>query len=288
MKPMPKRLLAAVLLAALAATACSRHSTETAKQAPRRQGNSAVAVKPDAAPAISADKAGGMTEESENVADVAAGMSPIAAAVAANTPAVATPIPAKWVEGTNYNVLEPAQPTTAEPGKVAVTEVFWYGCGHCNHFDPALEGWRKSGKPPYVEFNRVHVIWNDTTRAHARLFYTIEALHKLDKLHTAVFHEIHVNGNSMIGADPAATEALQRKFLKDNGVTDAEFDGVYRSYKVEAAIRTAEDLTRRYRATGVPLMVVNGKYTADVGTAGNSETALLELVNDLAASERRR
>ena len=287
MNTISKRLLVTVLLAALAATGCSRRSAETAHQAPRRPANAAVAIKPEATQAGGTERATGMTEESESLADVAAGMSPIASAVAANTPAVATPIPAKWVEGTNYNVLMPAQPTSVDPSKVEVVEVFWYGCGHCNHLDPIIEGWRKTSKAPYVEFSRVHVMWNDTTRAHARLFYTIEALHKLEALHAAVFHEIHVNQNPLVGADPAATEALQRKFLKANGVTDAEFDGAYRSFGVEGRLRTAEDLTRRYRAQSVPLMVVNGKYTTDVGSAGNNETAMIELVNDLAASERR-
>ena len=286
MKTISKRLLAAVLLATLAASACSRHSAETARQAPRRPANAAVAVKPEATQAGSAERAAGMTEESESLADVAAGMSPIASAVAANTPAVATPIPAKWVEDTNYKTLLPAQPTSVDPSKVEVVEVFWYGCGHCNHLDPLVEGWRKTSKAPYVEFNRVHVMWNDTTRAHARLFYTIEALHKLDALHAAVFREIHLDGNPLVGADPAATEALQRKFLKANGVTDAQFDAAYRSVGVEERLRNAENLTRRYRAQSVPLMVVNGKYTADVGSAGD-EAKLFELVNDLAASERR-
>ena len=206
------RVLAAVLLAALAAAGCGRHSSQAAHQAQRRPSDSSVvAVKPEATQAGAAEHSTGMAEESESAADVAAGMSPIAAAVAANTPTAATPIPGKWVQGKNYFPLMPAQPTQVAPDKVEVVEVFWYGCGPCFHLDPTIEAWRKKDKPAYVEFRRVPVMWNETTRAHARLFYTLVALGKLDQLHGAVFNEIHVNGNFLADSDPAKTEKLQRK-----------------------------------------------------------------------------
>jgi thiol:disulfide interchange protein DsbA len=216
-------------------------------------------------------------------------LSPVAAAVAANSPAPAggTPIPSKWVDGKNYVTLMPAQPTAVGPDKVEVVEVFWYGCGHCFHLDPYLETWKKQNKPAYVEFVRVPVMWNDVTKAHARLFYTMEALGKLEQLHTLAFREIHVKNNMLVDRDPAKTEQIQREFLKANGVSDADFDRVYRSFSVENKLARAEQITRRLRVTGVPLMAVNGKYTTDVGMAGG-EPAMLTLINDLAASEKRR
>jgi len=280
------RGLAALVLATVAIAGCSRHSAPTAQHAQRRPADAALAVKPQNTQSGPAERAGGMPEESESVADIAAGLSPIAAAVAANTPAAATPIPAKWVERTNYNTLVPAEPTSVDPNKVEVTEVFWYGCVHCFHLDPTLEAWRKKGKPAYVEFVRVPAMWNEVTRAHARLFYTMKRLNKLEELHSATFDEIHVKHDYLVGEDPAATEELQRAFLKAHGVTDAQFDSVYRSLDVAADLRKAEDINRRYQAISVPWLVVNGKYTADVGTAGG-ESQLIELINDLAASERR-
>ena len=283
------RGIGALLLAALALAGCSRHASPTTQKAQHRTAEAALAVKPTNARAGVAEKGAGMTEESESVADVAAGLSPIAAAVAASTPAAAAPIPSRWVEGKNYTTLLPAEPTSVEPSKVEVVEMFWYGCTHCFHLDPKLEEWRKKGKAPYVQFLRVPVMWNENTRAHARLYYTIEALGKLETLNTGVFNEIHVKGNPLVDPDPAATEKLQRAFLTANGVTDAQFDNTYRSFKVEGQLNHAEDLMRRYHASSVPMLVVNGKYTTDVGMAGpgDSEALLLELVNDLAASERR-
>ncbi|HUO79822.1 MAG TPA: thiol:disulfide interchange protein DsbA/DsbL [Steroidobacteraceae bacterium] len=280
--------LVALTVALAVLTACGRHAGQGAQNpaaAAKPAGVAAVAVKPESAPAGAAERAAGMTEESES-ADLPTGLSPIAAAVAANTPASSTPIPSKWVDGQNYATLVPAQPTTAAAGHVEVVEVFWYGCGHCFHLDPTLEDWRKKGKAPYVDFVRVPVMWQEVHKAHARLFYTLQALGKLEQLHAEVFREIHINNNMLVGREPAETEQLQKAFLKSKGISEADFDRTYRSFSVEQWLQKAQELTHRYKVTGVPSMVVNGKYTADVGTAGG-EPQLITLINDLAASEHK-
>jgi len=281
--------LVALIVAAAVIAGCGRHAGPAAQGPTAGQKPAdvaAVAVKPESAPAAAGERAGGMAEESEST-DLPTGLSPIAAAVAANTPASTTPIPGKWVDGQNYSTLVPAQPTGVAATKVEVVEVFWYGCGHCFHLDPSLEDWRKKAKAPYVDFVRVPVIWGDVHRAHARLFYTLMALGKLEQLHADVFREIHVNNNMLVGREPAETEQMQKTFLKSKGISEADFDKTYRSFSVEQWLQKAEQLTRRYKVTGVPSMVVNGKYTADVGTAGG-EAQLLALINDLAASEHKR
>jgi len=278
-------------LLALWLGACARHAppqpeAPAANPAPVAQTQMPAAP---AAPPVAQEAAanGNQTGDEESVSDQPLSISPIAKAVAANAGPAPAPIPAKWVDGQNYTTLVPAQPTAVAPDKVEVVEVFWYGCPHCFQFDPYLENWRKTSKPPYVEFRRMHVIWNEVTRAHARLFYTIEALGKLDELHSLVFREIHVNQNGLIGRDPESTEQLQKTFLTQHGVSGADFDRAYHSFSVESKLSQAEQMTQRYRATGVPMMVVNGKYTADVSSAGG-EPQLLSLITDLAAAEHRR
>lgn len=225
----------------------------------------------------------------ETVGDSSFSFSPIARAVAASTPAPAPAIPARWAEGKNYNLLVPIQPTASAPDKVEVLEVFWYGCPHCFHLDPFLEAWRTKGKPAFADFSRMPVIWpgNEVNRMHARLFYTLEALGKLPELHAEVFREIHVNGNPLVDPrDPAHTEQLQKAFLVAHGVSAADFDRTYKSFSVESKLQHAEQYTLRYKVVGVPMVVVGGKYTADVGTAGG-ENDLLTLMTDLATAERR-
>ncbi len=191
----------------------------------------------------------------------------------------------KWVPGTNYKVILPAEPTNVAPGKVEVIEMFWYGCPHCFALDPVLESWRKN-KADYIEFVRVPVMWAEVHRAHAHLFFTLQALGKLDELHAKVFEEIHQNNNLLfVNGDPLATQRAQLQFAKNNGISEADFMKAYNSFAVQTKMQEADDLGRRYRIEAVPTFVIAGKYQTDMQQAGG-ETNLLHLINDLAASER--
>lgn len=192
----------------------------------------------------------------------------------------------RWIAGTNYKVLAPAQPTDVGPGKVEVIEMFWYGCPHCYGLDPSVESWRQN-KAPYVEFERVPVMWNDVHRAHARLFYTLQVLGKLQELHREVWGTIHQDHNLLyVADDPAATQHAQLQFAKDNGISEADFNKAYDSAAVQADLQRADDLMRRFRIDSVPTFVVAGKYETDVTMAGG-QANLFQLINDLAASEKR-
>jgi thiol:disulfide interchange protein DsbA len=193
-------------------------------------------------------------------------------------PASTAPTSAKFKEGTNYTKIVPAQPTGVAPGKVEVTEVFWYGCGHCFTLDPAIESWRAKGKAAYVEFVRVPAMWNDSTRMHARVFYTAELLGKLDQLHTLIFREFHVAGNQLNSVDKISA------FFQQHGVSKDEFTKAFSSFAVETKLQRADFLNRRYRIQSVPSVVVNGKYSTDVSMAGG-ETQLFGLIDELAAHE---
>lgn len=189
------------------------------------------------------------------------------------------PTSGRFKEGTHYRKLVPAQPTGVAPGKVEVVEVFWYGCGHCYALDPTIESWRGKTKASYIDFVRVPAMWNEGTRMHARLFYTIELLGKGDTLHSAIFREIHVNRNPLTSVDSITA------FMKQQGVNPDEFNKAFSSFAVESKLQRADFLNRRYRIESVPTFVVNGKYVTDVGDAGG-EPGLFALIDELAASER--
>jgi thiol:disulfide interchange protein DsbA len=213
---------------------------------------------------------------------------PQAAAQAAAKPAAApaaNPL-AKWQAGRHYRVISPAVPTSVAPGKVEVVEVFWYGCGACYILDPQLESWKRT-KPAAADFVRVPVTWNDNAKRHAKLFYTLQSLKQLDRLHTKVFDTIHRGGNVLIGRDDASSLAAQRDWAKANGVDATAFSNAWNSMAVDVKVRQADDLVRRYRAEGTPYMVVAGKYATDVSMAGGVPQ-MLELINALVAAESRR
>jgi protein dithiol oxidoreductase (disulfide-forming) len=193
---------------------------------------------------------------------------------AANKPATSE----RFKEGTSYRKVVPAQPTNVAPGKVEVVEVFWYGCAHCFELDPAIESWRNKNKQPFVEFVRVPAMWNDTLRMHARVFYTAEALGKLDALHSTIFREINVANDPLNNVDRITA------FFKKHGVSPEEFQKAFASFAVESKLQRADFLNRRYQINSVPTVVVNGKYLTDQTMAGG-ESQLFQLIEELAAHE---
>lgn len=191
----------------------------------------------------------------------------------------------KWKPGVNYVPLVPSQPTSVPAGKVEVVEVFWYACPHCYALEPYISSWLKN-KPEYVEFVRIPVMWGPVHRAHARLFYILESLGRAD-LHPKVFDTIHKEQRMLVANDDAATRKMQLDFAVANGIKADDFNKAWDSFTVNTKLQRAEQLTQRYRVEGVPLIVVNGKYTTDVSHAGGAGE-LLQVIDDLAASEKRR
>ena len=84
----------------------------------------------------------------------------------------------------------------------------------------------------------------------------------------------------------AAAERVQLAFIKKLGISETDFEKEYHSFNVETALQRADQLVQRYRVTGVPTFVVNGKYITDIGMAGGPEK-LMSLVKDLAAQENK-
>jgi thiol:disulfide interchange protein DsbA len=289
--------LAAVVSIALLAAACGREDSAPPAAGPAAPTPPASVPSSAAEPLRPAERTDakevtGTAADGETVEPEAGSVSisPVAAAVAANTPAPAAPAAFRWKEGQHFAPLPVAQPVSVSPGEVEVTEIFWYGCGHCFTLEPRLKAWDQSGRPDFVKVVRMPVVWNEVTREDARLFYTLEALGKLDELHIAVFRELHLNRNPLTvvsgnRVDSAATESRVRAFLLKNGVSAEDFGRTYRGFAVENKIRQAENLSRRYLADHTPMVVVQGKFTTDVSMAGGVDQ-LFQVINDLAARER--
>ena len=178
---------------------------------------------------------------------------------------------------------EDAQPTVGGADKIEVAEIFWSGCNHCNDFEPFINRWKET-IPANARFVRIPAVWNPLVELHAQLFYTEEVLANNGKLadpetfHAAVFAEYHRRGNRL-----ASEEAIQSLFEK-HGVSAEDFETTWNSFEVAQKIRVAQDLTRRYAITGVPTVVVNGKYRTGAGEAGGYPQ-LLELLDELIARE---
>jgi thiol:disulfide interchange protein DsbA len=194
------------------------------------------------------------------------------------TDAAGSPTTGRFELGVHYLRLSPTQPTSSNPDQVEVAEIFWYGCPHCYELDPLLERWREQA-PDYVNFVRVPAVWNPTLQIHARAFYTAEALEKGDEMHAEFFREIHERRN---GLD---TEIALQEFFGRFDVDAEAFKSAFDSFAVQAKLQRADELSRRYRISSVPTIIVNGKYTTDGPMVGSYE-ALLQLVDELTVAER--
>lgn len=184
----------------------------------------------------------------------------------------------KYSPEKHYTILTTAQGTSSAPDVIEVTEVFWYGCPHCYSFDPYLEKW-KENLPDDVNFVRLPVMWNPTNQIHARLFYTAEALGKLDEVHEAVFRAMHRDKQTL------TTEASIQEFFLSYGISEQEFTDTFRSFAVESKLQRAKNLTQRYRIQSVPLLVTNGKYLTQ-GSEIKTFEEMLAVTDELVDRER--
>jgi protein dithiol oxidoreductase (disulfide-forming) len=187
--------------------------------------------------------------------------------------------PSAFQEGKHYKrVLSPQDPVDAK--KVEVTEVFWYGCPHCYHFDPVIEGWRAKA-PPDVLFDRLpSTLGHQTGELHARAFYIAETLGVSQKTHLPLFRAIHDDRKPM-----SSLEAL-RELFGAAGVKPADFDQASSSFMVDSRMRRAETLVRAYGVTSVPTIVVDGRYLTGAGMAGGNDN-LLKVVDFLVEKVRK-
>jgi protein dithiol oxidoreductase (disulfide-forming) len=292
------RPLALTPLLALAVCGCGRASTtqphnasttaQPTRQTAQQQSPSAPTAKTAAATAQSETEAAAAAQETAGDAGDDDHSPPDRGDVSlehlAALPAEAQLPSGKWKPGVNYDPIVPAQPISVAPGKIEVLEVFWLGCPHCYALEPFIQGWLKN-KPSYIEFVRVPVMWGPVHRAHARLFYTLAALNRSDLFEKAFDtiqqkHELLV---STTGNDDE-TLKLQQGFAKENGISPEDYAKAYNSFSVNSNLQRAEQLTQRYAVQGVPLVVIDGKYSTDVAKAGGPQQLISE-IDDLAAAE---
>ena len=170
-------------------------------------------------------------------------------------------------EGSEYLTLDKRIPVEAPAGKIEVIEFFWYSCPHCNAFEPKLVNWIKK-LPPDVSIRRVPVAFRDDFVPQQRLYYTLEAMGKLDELHGKVFHTIHTDKQIIDKEGPIVAWA------EKNGLDRAKFIELYNSFSVQTKARRATQLQDAYKVQGVPAIGIAGRFYTDGTLAGNMDRAL--------------
>jgi thiol:disulfide interchange protein DsbA len=180
-------------------------------------------------------------------------------------------------EMVHYEAIDPPVKLEAAPGEVVVQELFWYGCGHCYHFDPTLNAWLAK-KPANVRFERVAVALNPGWAPLSKAYYALRQLGADERLHTVLFDAVHKERR------PLGTAEQIADFVAGHGVDRTAFLKAFNGFAVDSEVRKAQQLARQYGITGVPAMVVQGKYRTSGSLAG-SNAKMVEVVDALIARE---
>ena len=171
----------------------------------------------------------------------------------------------------DYRLIEQQPVKTGD--KIEVIDFFWYGCPHCFALQPAFENWIKR-KPADVALRRIPAILRDAWAPHVRIFYTLEALGEIDRLHQQVYHGYHVEELHMSKPD------VMEQWAVRHGIDRQKWLNAYNSSEVEQKVQQAKDLTRAYNVQGTPSLVVDGRYLTSSGMAGSIE-GMIPILDDL-------
>ena len=184
----------------------------------------------------------------------------------------------EYVEGRHYQILD--NPTvTRNPSKVEVVEVFWFGCNHCYSLESYIQPWKRN-LPNDVDFWKSHITWNAQAETHARLFYSAKALGIEEKAIPAAFTAIWREGRNLLGNSEV------EYFFKGFGIEKERYLSVSNSFGVNNAVKQANNRMRQWAVTGVPTIIVNGKYKVS-GTREIGTSKLLDVVDFLIEKERK-
>ncbi len=182
--------------------------------------------------------------------------------------------------GRDYLRLDPPR-AVASGDKIEVIEFFYYGCPVCYELEPKLSRWFFNG-PGSVALRRVPALSSDNWDNFAKLFYTLEAMGQLPRLHWPVYDNFHFNGIKL------NEEAAMAGWVSNNGLDRQKFIDTYRSPEIQAKLVAARGMTQSYEITGVPSIVVDGKFLTSARMTGSTRelVRVVEQLVELARQER--
>ena len=165
-----------------------------------------------------------------------------------------------------------------ESKSIIIYEFFWYGCPHCYNLEPTMER-IEADLDKDTKIVKLPVALRDSWIPHAKLFYALQQMGKIDEVHNLIFEEIHLEDNRL------NTEQQMVDFLGKHGIDTNKFMEKYNSFGTEARIKKASNLAKKYQINSVPTIIVNGKYLTS-GSYVSSYDELYSVINLLIERER--
>lgn len=201
--------------------------------------------------------------------------------------------PPKWIEGTHYTAVSPAQRTNVAPGKVEVMEVFSYGCIACNNFQPAMDR-IKATLPANAQLVFLHAAFNSAENwpMLQRAYVTAQALGIAEKAHQGIYDAVWKSGelavvdprSGQIRSPQASILDAARVYSRLTGVKVDEFMKVSSSFAVNAKVDAANQQIVAMRVPGTPCFVIDGKWRIEMRSL-RSIDEIVELIRFLVAKE---
>jgi len=184
--------------------------------------------------------------------------------------------------GREFQLIEPQRPVAAD-GRIEVIEFFYYGCPVCYETQPFLSRW-VSAAPEYVAIRRVPALSTEAWEPFAKLFYTLETLGQVGRLHRPVYDHFHFENVKL------NDEKIMADWVARNGIERQKFVEVYGSSGVAAKVAQARELLKAYDVRGVPTFIVDGKFLTSARLAGGTEQVIrvVDHLVKLAREERSR
>ena len=162
-----------------------------------------------------------------------------------------------YKEGVHYTVINDG-PATAKP---EIAEFFSFYCPHCYNFAKVQVPQIKASLPEGVVFKQNHVefIGREMGPEMSRAFAVAHQLKVEDKMELALFSAIHDKKQRFTSRDDI------RKLFIANGIDGKDFDAAANSFMVSAQMAQMKRATENAKLSGVPALVVNGKYRVETG-----------------------
>ena len=165
-----------------------------------------------------------------------------------------------------------------ESKDIIIYEFFWYGCPHCYNLEPTMDR-IEADLEKDTKVVKLPVALRDSWIPHAKLYYALKQMDKIDQVHNLIFEEIHLEDNRL------NTEQQMIDFLGKHGIDTDKFIEKYNSFGTEARIKKASNLAKKYQIDSVPTIIINGKFLTS-GSYVSSYDELYSVVNLLVERER--
>ncbi|MEE9334486.1 MAG: thiol:disulfide interchange protein DsbA/DsbL [Granulosicoccaceae bacterium] len=173
------------------------------------------------------------------------------------------------VHAANLGYEEIASPAQQPENRstVEVTEYFWFGCPHCYAFEPSINNWDET-KAEGVTLVREAPPLNNSWLPQSQAFYAAEIMGVSDIIFEPLFAAIH-KGNRRLRKPKHLV-----KFVGELGVDMELFEKTMNSFAVDVRIKRSLNQARATGITGVPTVVIDGKYKTSGSIAGSHENAI--------------